>query len=649
MVNGKWKMEKPNVQPLFSIYHLPFSIQAVVFQRPVSRSPIDKLMLMRFLLRSRALQPSGSRSLSGFLALILLATLSAPAVTAQQAQAQSPAWVADSNRHAKILLDLMARFGPEGAGQFGVEGLDEQITDISEAAQESGRQQLVAARATLQDALAAEKHPLVRQDLEILINAADQALRGRELGQTRRVPYVNVPGLVFGGLRALLDDQIPAPRRAAAVVRLRKYAGLVDGIEPVATVAARRARAKLNDPKLTPPARQQIERDLANGAILMQGLAKLFERYQIVGWREPYEALRTQLQEYEKFVRSEVLPKASTDFKLPPELYRYALDQVGVDVPAEKIAADARAAFKEIQTEMDRLAPAVAKARGLSVTGYRDVMRALKKEQLVGDAILAHYRKRLAEIEQIINREKLVTLPAREARIRIATEAEAAATPAPNMRPPRLIGNTGESAEFILPLNIPAAAGAKGTLQFDDFTFEAGSWTLTAHEARPGHELQFAKMIETGVSVPRAVFAFNSTNVEGWGLYAEWMLLPHMPPDGQLVSLQFRLLRAARAFLDPELHMGQVKPDEARRVLREDVVLSDAMTEQEVERYMFRTPSQATAYYYGYTNMRELRAEVEKAQGKRFDARAFHDFVLAQGLLPPKLLRDAVLKQFAAK
>jgi hypothetical protein len=38
MVNGTWKMENPNVQPLFSIYHLPFSIQAVVFQRPAKRS-----------------------------------------------------------------------------------------------------------------------------------------------------------------------------------------------------------------------------------------------------------------------------------------------------------------------------------------------------------------------------------------------------------------------------------------------------------------------------------------------------------------------------------------------------------------------------------------------------------------------------------
>ncbi len=43
----------------------------------------------------------------------------------------------------------------------------------------------------------------------------------------------------------------------------------------------------------------------------------------------------------------------------------------------------------------------------------------------------------------------------------------------------------------------------------------------------------------------RALFAFNSTNVEGWGLYSEWMMLPYMPDDAKLVSLDYRLLRAS--------------------------------------------------------------------------------------------------------
>ena len=95
--------------------------------------------------------------------------------------------------------------------------------------------------------------------------------------------------------------------------------------------------------------------------------------------------------------------------------------------------------------------------------------------------------------------------------------------------------------------------------------------------------------------------------------------------------------------------MGRVTPDEARRILSEDVVVSAAMTEQEVERYMFRAPGQATSYFYGYTRLRELRLEVEGAMGSRFSARDFHDFILAQGLLPPELLKEAVLGEFAQR
>lgn len=84
-------------------------------------------------------------------------------------------------------------------------------------------------------------------------------------------------------------------------------------------------------------------------------------------------------------------------------------------------------------------------------------------------------------------------------------------------------------------------------------------------------------MMERGGSIARALFSFNSVNVEGWWLYSEAILKPFMPADGQLISLQHRLMRAARAFLDPEVQAGKVKPEEAKRILMEDVCLSEAM------------------------------------------------------------------------
>ena len=41
-----------------------------------------------------------------------------------------------------------------------------------------------------------------------------------------------------------------------------------------------------------------------------------------------------------------------------------------------------------------------------------------------------------------------------------------------------------------------------------------------------------------------------------------------------------------------------------------------------------------------------LRKETEAALGAKFEQKKFHDFILSQGLLPPDLMRKAVLEDF---
>jgi uncharacterized protein (DUF885 family) len=153
-------------------------------------------------------------------------------------------------------------------------------------------------------------------------------------------------------------------------------------------------------------------------------------------------------------------------------------------------------------------------------------------------------------------------------------------------------------------------------------------------------------MLEHGVSLARSQYAGNSTNVEGWGLYSEYLIEPYMPLEGQLISLQGRLLRAARAFLDPELQSGKAHVADAYQTLEKDVVLSHAFAMEEVERYTLSDPGQAICYFYGYTRLLDLRQSTEKALGKRFAQKPFHDFILSQGLLPPDLVRNAVTSTF---
>jgi len=587
-----------------------------------------------------------------FIALAVLVTASAASIAAAQTQpgtaastAESPPdWITRSNADSQILLQSLASFVPEMAGMFGVEGMDDRVMDLKPKLSERTLAATEAARGKLERRLLEEKDPRVRQDLEILINRANMFIDEGKLQDKLVVPYFNMSQMVFQGTRTLLDDQIAPERRAVAVTRLRRYAGLEAGYEPITKLAMDRSRERFKVKGLLGPAREEVERDLENQERFVGGIEKLCQKYEIKGYEEPCAKLKTDFAAYEKFVRDEILPRSRTDFRQPAEMYAMSLRTAGVDMPVEELVSRAQAAFQATIGEMQTLAPLVAREKGFKVTDYRDVIRELKKDQIISEAILPHYEARIKDMEELISKHRVVTLPNRPMRIRLASEAESAATPAPNMRPPRMIGNTGEMGEFVLPLRIPGKDG--GEVAFDDFTNAAASWTLTAHEGRPGHELQFASMVESGTSLARQLFSLNSVNVEGWALYAEAEMKPYEPLDGQLMALQHRLLRAARAFLDPGLQLGTLTQDVAMRVLREDVVLSEAMATQEVQRYSFLAPGQAPSYFCGYSRLQEIRTQAELALGADFDRMKFHDFLLAQGTLSPTLLRKAVHEEF---
>jgi uncharacterized protein (DUF885 family) len=78
----------------------------------------------------------------------------------------------------------------------------------------------------------------------------------------------------------------------------------------------------------------------------------------------------------------------------------------------------------------------------------------------------------------------------------------------------------------------------------------------------------------------------------------------------------------------------------------DEVLLSEPMAQQEIDRYTFRAPGQATAYFYGYTKLNALRAQVELATPGRFDQLRYHDFIVNQGLLPFELLEKVVREEF---
>ena len=143
------------------------------------------------------------------------------------AQADDKSWVEKSNEHAQLVLGAFAELAPEGAGSMGVDGLDENITDLSPGFQDRATETIERILAELEARLADETDLKVRQDLGILIKSAKDTLYTQELEDKYMLPYMNVSQSIFGGLRGLIDPQVSRDRYPAAVVRMEKYAGLV--------------------------------------------------------------------------------------------------------------------------------------------------------------------------------------------------------------------------------------------------------------------------------------------------------------------------------------------------------------------------------------------------------------------------------------
>ena len=567
----------------------------------------------------------------------------APPITEPESETPGDSWIEKSNKLAQPALELIAKFHPESAGRYGVDGFHSSILDLKENVYQRNRDETLAVVELLKRQRSVESHPKVRQDLELLIQTLTDRVERNARSFDLMLPYVNVAEIVFESMRGILNSNVDPELHFSAVKRLKKYAGVGNDHQPISQLARDRITERFGVQGLLGPYRGKINKDIANSQRFVDGIASLMQKHEMEGWQLAHKEFEKQIQSYNEWLQTELLPRARGDHRLPPELYVDQLRSFGVRMAPNELIERAQFGYAEIRNEMESVARQIAKKRNWKQNDYRHVIAQLKQEQLAVDEILPTYEQRLKDVEEIIRREGIVSLPKRKCRIRFATAAESARIPAPSVQPPRLIGNTGEFGTFLIPLNNP---NAKTDAKMDDFLHRSITWSLTAHEARPGHEMQFSAIVENGVSIPRAVFAWNSANVEGWGLYAESIMKEHLPTEGQFFTLYMRLLRAARAFLDPMLNLGQLRPHQAKAFLMRELLLSEPMAEQEVDRYTSWMPGQATSYYYGLMKLQAIRTQTEIILGDRFDQLHFNDFVLWQGLLPPELLKKAVLEEF---
>ena len=172
---------------------------------------------------------------------------------------------------------------------------------------------------------------------------------------------------------------------------------------------------------------------------------------------------------------------------------------------------------------------------------------------------------------------------------------------------------------------------------------------LTLHESSPGHSLQQSLVNEQG-EVPEFRKQYISAYGEGWGLYSEWLgkeMGIYETPYEDFGRLTYAMWRACRLVIDTGVHHKGWTRDQALAYLRDNTALSEHEVTTEVDRYI-SWPGQALSYKLGEITLMRLRREAETALGPKFDVRAFHDAVLAQGSVPLPVLETQVRAWVAA-
>ncbi len=165
---------------------------------------------------------------------------------------------------------------------------------------------------------------------------------------------------------------------------------------------------------------------------------------------------------------------------------------------------------------------------------------------------------------------------------------------------------------------------------------------LTSHEAVPGHHLQIALALEQGELPKFRRFAEYTAFVEGWALYSErlgYELGLYKNPYSRFGQLTYDMWRAVRLVVDTGIHSQHWTRQQAIDYFKNNAAKTEADIVNEIDRYI-GWPGQALAYKVGQLKILALRAEAERTLGARFDIRAFHDAVLANGAIPLQVLDE---------
>ena len=339
------------------------------------------------------------------------------------------------------------------------------------------------------------------------------------------------------------------------------------------------------------------------------------------------EKARAALAEHAAWLRDDVLPRASADWKAGPERFEEMVRLRELEADGDEILAVGEELLVTEKAAREALLAEIQP--GASAEEVADIVK--DDHAATFAESLDEYRRSMDAARAFVVEHGLATPPAEDHL------------------------NVIETPSFIRHL-IPFAA------YYDPAKFDpspVGTYIVTppsspemmrehnrssisntsVHEAYPGHHLQLSAAI-TNPSLVR-LFSGAPEFAEGWAFYCERMMKEagfDDTPKGWYIVHTDAIWRATRIILDVQLHRGNIGFDEAVDRLVAETGFERPAALAEVKRYT-STPTYQLSYLFGRHMIEKLKAEVQAREGRDFDVRRFHDTLIYGGTMPVSYAR----------
>ncbi|GIQ59695.1 hypothetical protein Flavo103_28310 [Flavobacterium collinsii] len=168
---------------------------------------------------------------------------------------------------------------------------------------------------------------------------------------------------------------------------------------------------------------------------------------------------------------------------------------------------------------------------------------------------------------------------------------------------------------------------------------------LNIHEAVPGHYTQLVYSNQSP-SIIKSILG-NGAMIEGWAVYAEKMMLESGYKNSDemwLMYYKWNLRATCNTILDISVHTKNMSKEAALDLLTKEAFQQQAEADGKWKRVTL-SQVQLCSYFTGYTEIYNLREELKKKEGDKFNLKKFHEKFLSFGSAPVKYIKELMLSE----